>query len=341
MTSRPQVVNVDCAFRDNPGYDYERRRIDAAGADLVLARSETEEAIIDACRDASIVLLEYPNTPITARVIARLPRCWALLKYGIGLDNVDIPAATEHGIVVCNTAEFCVEEVSDHALALLLASARQIVPMDRNIRAGGWHDFPRPHALRRLRDLTLGLIGFGRIARAVARKASGWRMRILAADPYVRPDPELGVEIVDRDRLLRESDLVSVHTPLTAETRGSIGERELRTMKRTAILVNTSRGRVIDEPALVRALQEGWIAGAALDVMFEEPLPASSPLREMDNVLLTPHFAGSSQESIVDLRTQVGDSVEALLGGYWPPYPANPAVVPRTPLKPWTEFRRG
>ena len=341
MRPRPKVVNIDCAFLEVPGYEYERRRIESAGAELVLSRAATEDAIIEVCRDANIVLLEYPNTPLTSRVAANLPQCWAIVRYGIGLDNVDVRAATEHGIVVCNTAEFCIEEVSDHALALLLASARRILPMDRNIRAGGWFDFPQRQPMRRIRNLTLGLIGFGRIARAVARKISGFQLRVLATDPYVAPDPGLGVELVEREVLLRESDLISIHTPLTDETRGSIGESELRAMKESAILVNTSRGAVVDEAALIRALQEGWIAGAALDVMVEEPLPPASPLRTLENVVLTPHYAAQSEESLLDLRTAVADSVEALVRGYWPPFPANPHVVPRIPLKPWSEFRRG
>ena len=340
MTLRPKVLNIDCAYIESPGYEYERRRIESAGGELVLSKAPTEDAIVEACPQANIVLVEYPVTPITARVAANLPQCWAIVKYGVGLDNVDIAAATEHGIVVCNAAEYCVEEVSDHTVGLLLAGLRRIVVLDRNIRTGGWHDFPIRNELRRVSSLTLGLVGLGRIGSAVARKMSGFRMRILATDPYIPPpDPRLGVEMVDLDRLLQESDIVSLHTPLTDETRGMIGKRAFRAMKSSALLVNTSRGPVVDEEALIRALQEGRIDGAALDVMTQEPLPPTSPLREMDNVVLTPHYAARSEESLLDLRNCMADSVEALLLGYWPPFPANPAVRPRIPLRPWKEFR--
>jgi D-3-phosphoglycerate dehydrogenase len=341
MTLRPKVLNIDCAYIEYPGYEYEQRRIQTAGGELVLSKAPTEDAIVEAGRQANIVLVEYPITPITARVTANLPQCWAIVKYGVGLDNVDIGAATKHGIVVCNAADYCLEEVSDHTVGLMLAALRRIVVLDANIRAGGWHDFTIRRELRRVSSLTLGLVGLGRIGSAVARKMSGFRMRILATDPYIPPpDPSLGVEMVDLDRLLQESDVISLHTPLTDETRGMMGERAFRIMKPSALLVNTSRGPVVDEEALVRALQEGRIAGAALDVMTEEPLAPSSPLREMDNVVLTPHYAARSEESLRDLRTCMADSVEALLRGYWPPFPANPTVRPRIALKPWKEFRR-
>jgi D-3-phosphoglycerate dehydrogenase len=333
------VLNVDCAFREDPGYAYEEQRIERSGAVLRLQPARTEDDILEAAREANIVLLEYGDTPLTARVIGGLPACWALVKYGIGVDNVDVAAATANGIVVANAAEFCVEEVSDHAIALLLAGVRRIVAMDRNIRSGGWFDFPDRNSLRRMRNLTLGLLGFGRIARAVARKLSGFEMRILAHDPYAAPASVPGhVTLVSREVLLREADLLSIHVPLTSETRGLVGEAELRAMKSTAIVVNTGRGPVIDQDALVCALREKRIAAAALDVFTEEPLPANSPLREFTNVTLTPHYGARSEDSIIDLRHTVADSVEALIRGYWPPYPVNPGVSPRIPLRPWKEF---
>ncbi len=333
------VLNIDCAFREHPGYAYEERRITAAGAVLKLHPARTEDEIIAAARDANILLLEYGNTPMTARVLENLPSCWALMKYGIGLDNVDIAAATRQGIVVANAPFFCVEEVSDHTIALLLAAARRVVTMDRNIRAGGWYEFPEYRTIRRLSRLTLGLLGFGNIGRAVARKISGFNMRILACDPVAAASSmPANVSLVSREELLRQSDFLSIHVPLTAQTRGLTGAAELQLMKPSSILINTSRGAVVDEPALIEALRTGRIAGAALDVFTEEPLPASSPLREMTNVVLTPHFSGSSQDSMTDLRGTVAESVEAIAGGYWPPHPANPDVLPRIPLRPWSEF---
>ncbi|MEO7652740.1 MAG: C-terminal binding protein [Bryobacteraceae bacterium] len=335
------VLNIDCAFQKDPGYAYEQERTERAGAVWRLERARTEDEIIHIARDANVILLEYGNTPLTARVLQNLPRCWGLVKYGIGLDNVDLEAATGQGIVVANAAEFCLEEVSDHAIALLLSAARRIVSMDRTIRAGGWFDFPQYGSMRRIRSLTLGLLGFGRIGRAVARKMAGFGLRILASDPYATPESmPPHVTLVSREELLASADLLSIHVPLTKDTRGVIGETELRSMKTSAILVNTSRGPVIDEPALERALIEGWIAAAALDVYVEEPLPAQSPLRGMDNVILTPHYSGRSEDSMIDLRGTIADSVEAFVQGCWPPYVANPTVSPRIPLKPWSEFQR-
>lgn len=338
MSSRPQIVNVDCNFT----YDLERPRIEAAGADLILRKARTETEIIATCKDATMVLFENADTPLTAAVIAALPACRAIVRYGVGVDSIDVPAATRHGVVVANSADFCTEEVSDHAVALILAGARRIAYFDRKIRGGGWQGVDPDLALRRVGCLTLGLLGWGRIAQAVARKMAGFQMRILVSDPYVHSlPPGLSVELVPRERLLRESDLLSLHLPLNAETRHVIDESALRLMKPSALLVNTSRGGVVDEAALVRALQEKRLAGAALDVFEIEPLPAGSPLRSLEQVTLTPHYAASSQDSMKHLHRTVTDTVEAMLRGYWPPFPVNPAVVPRTPLRPWRDFRPG
>ena len=336
----PVIVNVDCAFLSNPGYQYEQARFASIPAELRLTPARMEEEIVSACAGADVILLEYAGTPITERVIANLPRCRAMVKYGIGVDNIDIAAATKHRIVICNAAAFCVEEVSDHALALLLAAARRVVAMDRNIRSGGWFDFPQANSVRRLRMLTVGLIGFGRVAQAVARKLQGWGMPILAFDPFA-PTAPAGphVRTVALDELLRTSDLISIHVPLTADSRGMIGEAELRRMKNSAIVVNTSRGPVIDETSLVKALQEEWIACAALDVFDSEPLAADHALLSLKNTILTPHYAGRSEDSMAELKRTVADSVEAVVKGFWPPFPVNPQVAPRVPLRPWQEFQ--
>lgn len=336
--SRPQVVNVDCNFV----YDTERRQIEAAGGELVLRRASTEDEIIAACADATVVLLEFPTTPLTARVISALPACRAIVRYGVGIESVDQPEATRRGVVVANTADFCTEEVSDHAVALLLASARKICFFDRTLRAGGWQTFKLSPPLRRMSCLTLGLVGWGRIAQAVARKMQGFGQRIVVTDPFVRELPAGSpVERVSMDQLLREADLISLHVPLAPETRHLIGETALRAMKPTAFLVNTSRGGVVDQTALERALQENRLGGAALDVFEEEPLPATSPLRTMEQVVMTPHYAASSLDSMAHLHRTVADSVEAILRGFWPPFPVNAGVQPRAPLRPWSEFRGG
>ncbi|MCG3778231.1 MAG: Glycerate dehydrogenase [Nitrospira sp.] len=336
MKPPPLVVNVGCYF----DYPYEKQRSAQLGIEMRWTPAHTGDEIVAAGAEATILLLE-DFEPITAAVLDRLPRCQAIVKYAVGVDTIDIAAASDRGIVVANSADFCTEEVSDHAAALLLASARQIMTMDRTIRAGGWEEFPRIAPLRRLAHLTLGVIGLGRIGRRLAEKMSAFGLRLLVVDPQLTPcKVPAGMELVPLDRLLSEADLISVHVPLTSATRGLVGERELRLMKPTAFIVNTSRGPIINQAALTRALQERWIAGAALDVMEEEPLPAASPLRSLDNIVVTPHFSGQSVDSIAHLHRSVMDSVEALLGGYWPPFPLNPKISPRRPLRPWVEFRQ-
>ncbi|MEO6003681.1 MAG: C-terminal binding protein [Opitutus sp.] len=335
MPTRLQAVNIDCNF----DYAYERRRLDAAGIDLVERKCPTEDEIIAACANADAVIVEGAKTPLTARVINALPRCRVIAKYAVGVDNIDIAAATQAGIVVANAADYCTEEVSDHTVALLLGAARRVVAMDRFVRAGQWAGFTRLHPLRRVSQLTLGLIGLGRIARATVRKMAGFRLRIIATDPYIGAQAsEPGVEIVTMDQLLREADLISVHVPLTPETRGLLNRSLFQKMKPTTIVVNTSRGPVIDQEALIHALREKWIAGAALDVVEEEPLPLDSPLRDFEQVILTPHNAADSTDSMMHVRRTVVDSVEAVLGGSWPPFPVNPNVSPRAPLQAWREI---
>jgi len=335
MKTASVVVNVGCYF----DYPYEKQRSAQLGIDMRGQPARTADEIAAAGAEATILLLEDVE-PMTAAVFDRLPRCEAIVKYAVGVDTIDIAAASQRGIVVANSADFCTEEVSDHAAALLLAGARQIMTMDRTIRAGGWGNFPRIAPLRRLAHLTLGVVGLGRIGRRLAEKMSAFGLRLLVADPQLTPaQVPSGMDLVPLERLLREADLVSVHVPLTPATRGLIGEKELRMMKPTALLVNTSRGPLIDQTALTRALQEKRIAGAALDVLEEEPLPAGSALRSLDNVVLTPHFGGQSVDSMAQLHRSVMNSVEALLGGYWPPFALNPRIIPRRPLRPWAEFR--
>jgi D-3-phosphoglycerate dehydrogenase len=335
---RPQIVNVDCNF----SYEMEQSRIAAAGADFVLKKAKTEEEIIAACGEAKVVLFENSDTYFNARVISALPQCQAIVRYGVGVDTIDIAEATRHGIVVANSADYCTEEVSDHAVALLMAAARRIVRLDRKIRSGGWVGYDPNQPLRRVSCLTLGLLGWGRIAQAVARKMSGFQMRILVADPYVKSlPPGSPVELVSREQLLREADLLSLHLPLNAETKHLMNEQTLALLKPSAVLVNTSRGGIVDEAALVRALQAGKLGGAALDVFEVEPLPAGSPLRTLEQVILTPHYAASSQDSMRHLHGTVTDSVEAILQGYWPPFPVNRDVTPRVALRPWADFQAG
>ena len=319
------VAVTDYVF---PSLEPEQRVLAPLGVELRPGQCRSEEEIIELTKGAHAVLNCYAK--MTARVIEKLDRCKIIARYGIGVDNVDLVAATRAGILVTNVPDYCVDEVSDHALALMLALARQIVLGDGAVREGRW-DVVAHAGIRRLRGQTLGLLGFGKIARAVAAKVQAIGMKVLAYDPYV--DSELiapyGAEAVNLDRLLAEADALSVHVPLSPETRNLIGEGELTRMKPTAFLINTSRGGIVDEQALAEALNAGRIGGAALDVLSVEPPPLDHPLRKLPNVILTPHFAFYSRESVIELQTKAAEEVARALKGDPPRSPVNPEVLAR------------
>jgi D-3-phosphoglycerate dehydrogenase / 2-oxoglutarate reductase len=335
-----RAINVDSYFRDSRGYTYEEHLLNKLGSELILASVRTVPEIIQACAGCEIVMVEHPDTPINEAAIGGLPDCNLILKYAVGVDNVDLQAATNYGIVVCHIPNFCVEEVSDHAAAMLLALARQVVPYNDSVRGGGWAEFTPEPPMRRLRNRVLGLVGFGRIARRFAEKMRSFGVKVLVFDPFIdqQTAQSQGATLVSREELFAQSDFVSVHTPLTQQTRHSIGADLLKLMKPTSSIINTSRGPVIDEVALSTILQENRIAGAALDVTEVEPLPASGPLRKLHNVLITPHCAANSVESLNDLRYTGAASLEAYCKGYLPEFVANPGVRPKQNLKPWKEF---
>jgi len=301
--------------------------------ELVSRRCRMEEEVIELGRRAHALLV--PHAPITCRVMANMPNCRVVVRYGHGFDVIDVAAATEHGIVVANVP-FVTEEVAEHTIMLALACERKVARLDRAIRAGEWqHAKQQLSPMSRIGGRTLGLVAFGRIARAVARRALALGLHCLATDPYVEPDviKKCGVEPVELYELLARSDFVSLHTPLNCETRHLIGEGELRLMKPTAYLINTSRGPVVDEAALVRALRENWIAGAGLDVFEVEPLAADSPLLRFDNVILTPHSAGYSDASRPKGRVQAAQEVVRVLKGHWPKNLVNPEVKEKVRLR--------
>jgi D-3-phosphoglycerate dehydrogenase / 2-oxoglutarate reductase len=265
--------------------------------------------------------------------LAAMERCWAIVRTGSGTDNVPVDEATRRGIVVANTPAAFSDAVSDHAIALMFAVVRRIVALDRAVRLGRWAP-AQAGPLNSLRGQTLGLVGFGHIARQVVRKLSGFDMKVLAHDPHVgdKVMAAHGVEPVALEALLAAADFVSLHCPLTTETRHLIGEKELRLMKRTAVLVNTSRGAVVDERALVRALTEGSIAAAGLDVLENEPPAADHPLLRLDNVVLTPHAAALSADG-VELRWRLSvETLTALARHQWPASCVNPQVCPSREL---------
>jgi D-3-phosphoglycerate dehydrogenase len=317
------VAITDYVF---PSLEPEQRVLAPLGVRLRPAQCKSEEEIIELTRGADAVLNCYAK--ITARVIEKLDRCKIIARYGIGVDNVDLAAATRAGILITNVPDYCIDEVSDHALALLLALARRITVADGAVKAGTW-DVVSHAGIRRLRGQTVGLIGFGKIAKALASKVQPLGMKVLVHDPYIEPAliARLGVQAVSLDRLLAEADAISIHVPLSPETLNIIGQRELARMKPTAFLINTSRGGIVDEQALAEAVKAGRIGGAALDVLSVEPPPPDHPLRQAPNLILTPHLAFYSRESVIELQTKAAEEVARALKGEAPRSPVNPEVL--------------
>jgi len=311
----------------------EREVIAGAGGEVRWGFATDEDHLIELVRDADSVLVIQAQ--MTRRVIEAMARCRHIVRYGVGLDTLDIPAATEHGIVVSHFPDFCQDEVANHTMMLVLACARRLGWLDKGLRRGAWR--PGPLApVGSIGGQAMALIGFGAIARAVAGRAKPFGLRVIAWDPFV-DEAVFEREGVGRaatlEDLLGEADYVSVHTPLTPETRHLLNARAFAAMKPTAYVVNTSRGPVVDEEALVEALEAGTIAGAGLDVFEHEPLATDSPLLAMDNVLLTPHTAFYSDASSEDLRRRVGRAVVDVMEGRWPEHVANRGVIPRAPLE--------
>jgi D-3-phosphoglycerate dehydrogenase len=301
---------------DYGSHEIEEEILFSVGADLVKFQCKTEDDIIRCCSDADGLLNQY--APITRRVIENLQRARIIVRYGVGVDNIDIKAATERGIFVANVI-YDITDVADHTLSLILSLSRKIIWADRNVKENRW-DWKSVQPISRLKDKTVGIIGFGRIGRKVAQRLKGFEVKILSYDPYVPEEifREYGVEKVDFETLIKESDIITVHTPLTDETRHMIGEKELRSMKREAILINVSRGGIIDEKALYKALKERWISGAGLDVLEVEPPSKDNPLLRLDNVIITPHMAWYSNKSLDEIRRKAAEEVARALSGQIP-----------------------
>ena len=303
--------------------------LQAAGVRFGQVACRTEDDFLRECGGAEALLVQYG--PVSRRVIEGLPRVRVLVRYGVGVDGIDVDAATERGIPVVNVPDYGTDEVANHAVALLLALARKLARLDRQTRAGRWNVF-EVGPVRRLAGQTVGILGVGRIGRRVARKLSGFDVRLLGADPYVTVFPP-GVEPVSLDRLLAESDYLTIHCPLTAETRHLVDAKALARMKPTAALVNTARGGLVDETALAEALDAGRLGGAGLDVTETEPLDPRSPLLSMDHVIVTPHAAWYSEEGRSDLKRRVAEEAVRVLRGERPIHCVNPAVLGRFPTR--------
>jgi D-3-phosphoglycerate dehydrogenase len=313
MADKAKVVLTDYVWES---LDVERKTLEGL-ADLVPLQTKKPDEFAAQAADCEALLNTYAG-PITAEVMGRMPKCRIIARYGIGVDTIDLEAATRTGIIVTNNPTYCLDEVAEHTMALLLACARKIALYDRLVRVARW-EVPPGKPMFRLSGRTLGLVGFGNIARRVAVRAHAFGMRILFADPFVIEGqfdvPGKKAELND---LLSESDFVSLHPPLTPQSRKMINDATLSRMKPSAFLVNCSRGPVVDTEALVRALDAKTIAGCALDTIDPEPLPDPHPLRGRDNVIITPHVAWYSEQALVGLQAGAPSEVRRVLMGEWP-----------------------
>ncbi|MCU1575201.1 MAG: 2-hydroxyacid dehydrogenase [Micrococcaceae bacterium] len=319
---KAKILITDC---DHDSISVEEDLATTHGIELVRASCTSEEDVIAAGVDADALLVQY--APITERVMSALPRLRVIGRYGVGVDTIDVPAATAHGIAVCNVPDYATEEVSDHAIALTLSLARGITGLDRSIRTGN-HTLTPVTPLHRIAGRVFGVIGLGLIGSATARKARGLGYSVIGFDPLHQPGSvtEDGVQVATFEHVIRHADVLSLHVPLNSRTRHLINAEVLTQTKDGAILINTCRGAVVDTAALVEALSNGRLQAAGLDVFEEEPLPAGSALLQLDNVALTPHAAWYSEESHTDLKRRLFENVlQGLVSGR-PGNPINPDV---------------
>jgi D-3-phosphoglycerate dehydrogenase len=318
-------------------YELELEALEPIGVELIESGTTDEDEFIELAKDCDGILTSW-GVRMTAKIIKSLNKCCIIGVGSIGVDMVDVDAATEAGIVVTNTPDIFIEEVADHAMMLLLAQNKLLKELMRYTKEGAWFEKrPVPSEIPRLWGETLGLLGFGNVGVAVARRALPFGMRVIAYDPYVS---ELkmtaeGVEPVSFKELLERSDYLSIHAPHNSSTTHLLGEAEFKAMKKTARIVNTARGPLMDEKALIKALQDGEIAGAGLDVTEQEPPEKDNPLRDMENVLLTPHTASASTRMRIATRRRAACEVALALSGRWPQSAVNPDVLPRTNLERW------
>ena len=314
---RPLIAVTDSPF---PSLDPARAALARIDPELRVANSTSADDILAVGRDADAILVTYAKLP--GELLRQLRRCKAIGRFGLGVDNIDIAAAAELGITVTYVPDYCMQEVSDHAMALLLALARKVPQSNALVQAGRW-DMPAVVPIHRLAGRVLGLVGFGNIPRALAPKAKAFGLRVVAHDPYASQHAlaAAGVEGMSFDRLLEISDFVSIHAPLLPATRGLFNAEVFRKMKQGACLINTARGPLVDEDALLAALDSGRLVGAALDVVAVEPLPKQSRLIGRDNVVLTPHTGFYSVEALNELQTKCAADVARVLSGEKPVYP--------------------
>ena len=321
------------------GYAAEMEALTPIGAEMIEIPGGSEDEFAKAARDADAVYAK--GRRITKRMIDGLERCKVIALGSVGVDSVDVAAATARGIPVTNVPDTFIEEVADHAMMLILATYRRVTTMDRLVRENRWAEGrPLLSQFPRLMGQTLGLIAFGHVARAVAVRARAFGVHILAYDPFVEElvVSQYGVEPVNLTELLQRSDIVSMHAPATPEAHRMLKEHHFRLMKPEAIYVSTGRGPTTDEPALIKALKEGWIAAAGLDVLEQEPPDPNNPLLKMENVILTPHVASASARFDPVRKRRVGQEIALVLNGRWPRSCVNPSVLEKSQLVRWQPY---
>jgi D-3-phosphoglycerate dehydrogenase len=308
----PKIVITDSTF---PNIDPERAILEAAGCQVVLGQRGPENALIELTRDADGIITQF--APLTANVIANMKKAKVIVRNGIGYDNIDVDAAKRYRIPVCNIPDYCIDEVADQTLAFMLALTRQVLTNDKLVRDGGWGLAVAESQMRTLKEMTVGVVGSGRIGRAVVKRLLAFGGRVVVFDPFVAGDTirAAGAEPIALEQLLATADLVTLHCLMNAQTRHLINEQSLAKMKRGVLFVNVGRGGLVDTEALIAALQSGQVGAAALDVFETEPLPANSPLRTMNNVMVASHLASVSARAMRVVRETSARLVLKALNG--------------------------
>jgi D-3-phosphoglycerate dehydrogenase len=329
MSRKLKVVISDYDYGD---VNVERPLIEGAGFELVPAQCKSEDELIEVAYDASAVITQYAR--VGEKTINSFTNCRLIARYGTGVDIVDVEAATRRNILVTNIPDYCVDEVADHAMGLLLACIRKLKIYDKTLRSGVWR-WQIGQPIHRIRGRTMGLLAFGKIARAIAERAKPFGVRLIAYDAYLPKEAFVpyGVTPVSFDELIKQADYLMIQVPLTSETRGIIGEAELRKMRPSCVLINTSRGPLVNKDALYKALKEEWISAAGVDDIDPEPTKQrdwkpESPLFDLDNLIITPHSAYYSEESIHEARQRTAEEVVRVLSGHPPLSPVNRVKLP-------------
>jgi D-3-phosphoglycerate dehydrogenase len=317
-----KIYITDC---DQGSIEEEKTVFSNSTFDLRWLQLKDGEEIVAQCHDADGLIIQY--APLPRRVLEGLLRCKVVSRYGVGVDTIDLQAATDLGIIVANVTDYCVEEVSDQTLALFLSWMRKVILTDRSIKSGAW-DFRVAGPIHRLTGMTYGIVGCGRIGQAVARRVSAFGLKVIGYDPYVTEAER--IQLVSFEKLLAESHFISIHCSLMESTYHLFGRGQFRRMKRQPLIMNLSRGAVVDEAALVAALEKGWISGAALDVLEKEPPGTTNPLLKRDNVILSPHIGYYSEESKSELKRKTAENVLLVLMGKCPSSVVNREVLGRS-----------